>query len=116
MNDFNTSPKAPATRQELSHDDIARRAYAIYLNTGCQPGQCEQNWCQAEAELREMTAKPGMSRIAGAAHESSARSASKSAIRTRASTPSNSSGNADEQKATTITKRRGKSRSQRSAK
>jgi hypothetical protein len=35
-----------------THDDIARRAYAIYLKHGRRQGQSEQNWHQAEHELR----------------------------------------------------------------
>ncbi len=34
-----------------SHGDIARRAYDIYLKTGRQQGQCQQNWRQAEQAL-----------------------------------------------------------------
>jgi hypothetical protein len=32
-------------------EDIAKRAYEIYIEKGCQQGQCEQNWKQAEQEL-----------------------------------------------------------------
>jgi hypothetical protein len=32
-------------------EDIAKRAYEIYLEKGSQQGQCEQNWIQAEQEL-----------------------------------------------------------------
>jgi hypothetical protein len=42
------SPAAPAP----SHDDIARRAHDIYVKKGRQPGQCKQNWQQAEQELQ----------------------------------------------------------------
>ncbi len=35
-----------------SHEEIARRAYEIYLQDGCQNGQCQRNWDQAEAETR----------------------------------------------------------------
>jgi hypothetical protein len=35
-----------------THDDIARRAYDIYVATGCSQGQCKQNWHQAENDLR----------------------------------------------------------------
>jgi len=34
-----------------THDDIARRAYDIYLGNGCKQGHCKQNWRQAEQEL-----------------------------------------------------------------
>jgi hypothetical protein len=32
--------------------DIAERAYQIYLQMDCQQGQNEQNWLQAEQELK----------------------------------------------------------------
>ena len=35
-----------------THEDIARRAYEIYVEKGCQQGQSEQNWLQAEQELK----------------------------------------------------------------
>jgi hypothetical protein len=35
-----------------THDDIARRAYEIYIKNGRRQGQCERNWQQAENELR----------------------------------------------------------------
>jgi DUF2934 family protein len=35
-----------------THDDIARRAYDIYVTSGSKRGQCLQNWRQAEHELR----------------------------------------------------------------
>lgn len=34
-----------------AHDVIARRAYYIYLQSGCKQGQCAVNWDQAESEL-----------------------------------------------------------------
>ncbi|MCC5875421.1 MAG: DUF2934 domain-containing protein [Candidatus Sumerlaeia bacterium] len=36
-----------------SHEAIAGRACEIYLKGGSMRGQCEQNWRQAEKELRE---------------------------------------------------------------
>jgi len=36
-----------------SHEDIARRAYDIYERRGRKPGQCQENWHQAERELRK---------------------------------------------------------------
>ena len=35
-----------------THDDIAKRAYDIYIRTGSRQGQCKQNWQQAEQDLR----------------------------------------------------------------
>ena len=34
------------------HDDIAKRAYEIYVSNGHNEGQREQNWLQAEHELK----------------------------------------------------------------
>ena len=39
------SPEVP------SHEDIARRAYDIYVKKGRPQGQCRQNWREAEQEL-----------------------------------------------------------------
>ena len=35
-----------------SHEAIARRAYEIWERKGRLDGQCQQNWQEAEAELR----------------------------------------------------------------
>lgn len=35
-----------------THDDIAKRAYQIYVKTGWKQGQCKQNWHLAEHDLR----------------------------------------------------------------
>ncbi|NQV86228.1 MAG: DUF2934 domain-containing protein [Woeseiaceae bacterium] len=43
----------PATLAAVSHDDIARLAYDIFDKNGRQQGQCQQNWQQAEQELKE---------------------------------------------------------------
>jgi hypothetical protein len=42
---------ASAATPAPSHDDIARRAYEIYVKRGRQQGQCKQNWRQAEQDL-----------------------------------------------------------------
>jgi hypothetical protein len=36
----------------LTHDNIAHRAYDIYVKGGSKQGQCKQNWQQAEHELQ----------------------------------------------------------------
>jgi hypothetical protein len=61
-----TTPQVPVPQQ--AHDiprpkldltvkptnkNIAKRAYEIFIAKECQPGQCEQNWKQAEQELME---------------------------------------------------------------
>jgi hypothetical protein len=35
-----------------THDDIAMRAYDIYVKSGRKDGHCKQNWQQAEHDLR----------------------------------------------------------------
>ncbi|MBN2132628.1 MAG: DUF2934 domain-containing protein [Sedimentisphaerales bacterium] len=47
------SPRTPTREQ------IAERAEAIWRQRGCVPGEDEQNWYEAEAQLRrELTASP----------------------------------------------------------
>lgn len=48
----NASHPEPVVAAILTHEDIARYAYEIYAETGCRQGQSEQNWLQAEQELR----------------------------------------------------------------
>jgi len=36
----------------LSHDRIAERARAIWLARGCSPDHDQENWCDAEAQLK----------------------------------------------------------------
>ena len=40
----------PIAAAAPTHEDIARRAYEIYVEKGCPQGQSEQNWLQAEQE------------------------------------------------------------------
>jgi Protein of unknown function (DUF2934) len=35
-----------------TQEDIAIRAYCIYLQSGCEQGHCQRNWQQAVLELR----------------------------------------------------------------
>lgn len=42
---------ASAPRNRPTHEQIARRAYEIFLARGGQPGSPEQDWYQAEREL-----------------------------------------------------------------
>ncbi|MCX7885728.1 MAG: DUF2934 domain-containing protein [Verrucomicrobiae bacterium] len=39
---------------EPTHEEIAARAYQIYLERGCQPGHELDDWLQAEYELRQL--------------------------------------------------------------
>ena len=36
----------------LTHEQIAKRAYEIFLRSGSQPGRDEENWLAAETELK----------------------------------------------------------------
>ena len=36
-----------------SQDEIARKAYFLYLDQGCQHGQDMQHWLKAEAQMNE---------------------------------------------------------------
>ncbi|HSY98968.1 MAG TPA: DUF2934 domain-containing protein [Terriglobales bacterium] len=38
-------------RKELSKEDIARRAYQLYMARGCEPGKDIEDWVRAEREL-----------------------------------------------------------------
>jgi hypothetical protein len=53
------SKKAAATKSRPSQDDIAARAYQIYLERGATPGDPMQDWLRAE---RELAAPPKKSR------------------------------------------------------
>jgi hypothetical protein len=41
-----------------THEDIAKRAYGIYVKSGCEQGKCKRNWHQAEHELRTGGRRP----------------------------------------------------------
>jgi hypothetical protein len=51
--------KATAVKSRPSQDDIAARAYEIYLERGATPGDPMQDWLRAE---RELAAPPKKSR------------------------------------------------------
>lgn len=48
----NAEPATAASRNNPTHEQIARRAYEIFLARGGTPGNPEQDWFQAERELR----------------------------------------------------------------
>lgn len=57
----NTLPTAKKTRAEKTaptHEEIALRAYEIYLERGGAPGDALQDWTRAERELSEKNNKP----------------------------------------------------------
>jgi hypothetical protein len=45
-------PLAPRPPSSLTDEQIARRAYEVYLARGGQHGNPEQDWFQAERDLR----------------------------------------------------------------
>ena len=48
-----TTPNVTApARSGPTHEQIARRAYEIFLARGSHPGNPEQDWMQAERELQ----------------------------------------------------------------
>ena len=42
----------------IAHEDIAKLAYELYVETGCRQDQSEQNWLQAEQELKNRQSRP----------------------------------------------------------
>jgi hypothetical protein len=44
-------PKAAARVAEPTHDDIALRAWSIYLQRGASHGQAMSDWLEAKAQL-----------------------------------------------------------------
>ncbi len=46
------SHPGPAAAAMPTHKDIAKRAYEIYVEKACRQGQSEQDWLQAEQELK----------------------------------------------------------------
>jgi len=57
------SPQAGtvAVDEELSHEEIARVAYALWEDRGCQGGSPEEDWLRAEQQLRESALTPKVS-------------------------------------------------------
>ena len=60
MSDMQQAHKIPHPEQvtavtTLTHEDISKRAYEIYVKNGCKQGQNEQNWLQAEQELKNQS-------------------------------------------------------------
>ncbi|WIG95809.1 DUF2934 domain-containing protein [Myxococcus sp. SDU36] len=47
-----SKPRAPEPRPGPTNEQIARRAYEIFLARGGTHGSSEQDWFQAERELR----------------------------------------------------------------
>jgi hypothetical protein len=55
------SPKArksPTTKKHPTQEEIALRAYHIFLERGGAPGNEQADWIRAERELLEQSGKP----------------------------------------------------------
>jgi len=50
--------KQSAAKTRPTQDEIALRAYHIYLERGCTPGNPFDDWVRAERELTENPIKP----------------------------------------------------------
>jgi len=50
--------KSPSAGSEPSRDQIAMRAYEIYLERGGEPGHELEDWTRAERELLEKNGRP----------------------------------------------------------
>jgi DUF2934 family protein len=50
--------KSSATKPALTHEQIALRAYHIYLQRNGAPGNPFEDWARAEQELLAESAKP----------------------------------------------------------
>ena len=64
--------RSTTSNQELTHQEIAIAAYALFEKSGRIPGRDTENWLQAEAQLLEerRLASPGQSPSPGAAKPS----------------------------------------------
>lgn len=47
--------KKTTTKSKITHEQIAQRAYEIYLERGTTPGDPMQDWLRAEVELAMTT-------------------------------------------------------------
>lgn len=50
--------KTRAAKTAPTHEEIALRAYEIYLERGGAPGDALEDWTRAERELMERISKP----------------------------------------------------------
>lgn len=53
-----TTKKSRAEKSAPTHEEIALRAYEIYLERGGAPGDALQDWTRAERELMEKGSRP----------------------------------------------------------
>jgi hypothetical protein len=50
--------KATASKSKPTHEQVAQRAYEIYLERGATPGNPMHDWLRAEMELSAPAKKP----------------------------------------------------------
>jgi Protein of unknown function (DUF2934) len=56
-----TSPSGPSSTTAIPHEKIATRAYEKWCKRGCMQGTHQQDWLEAETELKaEMMGGKGM--------------------------------------------------------
>lgn len=53
-----SAKKTRAVKSAPTHEEIASRAYEIFLERGGAPGDALQDWTRAERELMERNSKP----------------------------------------------------------
>jgi Protein of unknown function (DUF2934) len=53
-----TKTKKATAKSKVTHEQIAQRAYEIYLERGATPGDPMQDWLRAEMELSAPAKKP----------------------------------------------------------
>lgn len=53
-----TTKKTRAVKNAPTHEEIALRAYEIYVERGGGPGDALEDWTRAERELIEKSRKP----------------------------------------------------------
>jgi Protein of unknown function (DUF2934) len=46
-----TGPTQTVINAKPSHDEVAKRAYYLYLKQGCPQGKDVQHWLEAEAQM-----------------------------------------------------------------
>ena len=51
-----TKPRQATTSVKIAHEQIARRAHEIWVQQGCGHGQEQQNWFEAERQLKAQLA------------------------------------------------------------
>jgi DUF2934 family protein len=50
--------KPRSAKRQPTHEEVALRAYEIYLERGSTPGNAFEDWTQAERELLDKAPKP----------------------------------------------------------